>query len=75
MGKRLTDKTSPATQLVTAGRRPEWTGPVVNPPVWRASTVLYEDTAALAEGARAMPTAASSMAAAARRRNGRWPKR
>lgn len=31
----------PATRLVEAGRRPEWTGPVVNPPVWRASTHLY----------------------------------
>lgn len=31
----------PATRLVRGGRRPEWTGPVVNPPVWRASTHLY----------------------------------
>jgi cystathionine beta-lyase len=30
------------TRLVEAGRRPEWTGPVVNPPVWRASTHLYD---------------------------------
>ncbi len=30
------------TRLVQAGRRPEWTGAVVNPPVWRASTILYE---------------------------------
>ena len=37
----------PATQLVTAGRRPEWTGGVVNPPVWRASTILYDDVAHL----------------------------
>lgn len=41
-----------ATRLVNAGRRAEWTGAVVNPPVWRASTHLYENTAALAEGAR-----------------------
>lgn len=40
------------TRVVSAGRRPEWTGPVVNPPIWRASTHLYEDTAALAEGPR-----------------------
>lgn len=40
----------PATRLVTGGRRAEWTGPVVNPPVWRASTHLYPDTAALAAG-------------------------
>ena len=32
----------PATRLVRGGRRKEWTGPVVNPPVWRASTHLYE---------------------------------
>jgi cysteine-S-conjugate beta-lyase len=32
----------PATKLVRGGRRKEWTGPVVNPPVWRASTHLYE---------------------------------
>lgn len=31
----------PATRLVEAGRKPEWTGAVVNPPVWRASTHLY----------------------------------
>lgn len=37
----------PATLVATAGRRPEWTGPVVNPPVWRASTHLYENVAAL----------------------------
>ncbi|PEQ12628.1 cystathionine beta-lyase [Novosphingobium sp. PC22D] len=41
-----------ATRLVTAGRRSEWTGPVVNPPVWRASTHLYENMAAHAEGPR-----------------------
>lgn len=40
----------PATRLVEAGRRKEWTGPVVNPPVWRASTHLYEDMAALEAG-------------------------
>lgn len=37
---------SPATRLVLAGRKPEWTGPAINPPVWRASTHLYEDCAA-----------------------------
>lgn len=39
-----------ATKLVEAGRRKEWTGAVVNPPVWRASTHLYETTADLARG-------------------------
>ncbi len=43
----------PATILVGAGRRPEWTGDprlgggVVNPPVWRASTILYDSVADL----------------------------
>lgn len=46
----------PFTRAVEAGRRPEWTGVpgqpgrVVNPPVWRASTHLYDDTADLAGG-------------------------
>ena len=40
----------PATRLVEAGRRKEWTGAVVNPPVWRGSTHLYEDSADLAKG-------------------------
>jgi cysteine-S-conjugate beta-lyase len=52
MAKPPTDKTSPATRLVTAGRRKEWTGAVVNPPVWRASTILYENTKALAQGVK-----------------------
>lgn len=44
---------SPATRLVTGGRRPEWTGDprlgggIVNPPVWRASTILYDNVADL----------------------------
>ncbi|WP_225204819.1 cystathionine beta-lyase [Novosphingobium huizhouense] len=43
----------PGTRLAGAGRRPEWTGTpdhpgaVVAPPVWRASTHLYPDMAAL----------------------------
>ncbi|MDR7101685.1 cystathionine beta-lyase [Croceicoccus sp. BE223] len=46
----------PATKVVTGGRRDEWTGVpgqpgrTVNPAVWRASTHLYADCAALAEG-------------------------
>jgi len=48
----------PATQIVEAGRRTEWThlgdnkGGIVNPPVWRASTILYDDVAALRAGVR-----------------------
>lgn len=42
------DDQRPATTVVNAGRRREWTtGPdgsrgIVNPPVWRASTILYD---------------------------------
>jgi len=47
------DALAPATRLVGAGRRPEWTslpgqpGGIVNPPVWRASTILFDDVAHL----------------------------
>jgi cystathionine beta-lyase len=40
----------PATRVVEGGRRGEWTGAVVNPPVWRGSTHLYADSADLARG-------------------------
>lgn len=50
MAKHSDDDISPGTRLVTGGRRKEWTGPVVNPPVWRASTHLYENMAALKAG-------------------------
>ena len=40
----------PATTIVQGGRRKEWTGRVVNPPVWRASTILYDDVASLKDG-------------------------
>jgi cysteine-S-conjugate beta-lyase len=40
----------PATTIVQGGRRKEWTGKVVNPPVWRASTILYDDVASLKDG-------------------------
>jgi len=42
----------PATRLVTGGRRPEWTGAVVNPPVWRASTILFDTVADLRAAVR-----------------------
>ena len=35
----------PETRLVEAGRRKEWTGGIVNPPVWRASTILFDSVA------------------------------
>ncbi|MDE2435792.1 MAG: cystathionine beta-lyase [Sphingomonadales bacterium] len=56
MADNSSDKLSPGTRLVTAGRKPEWTGTppepgsVVNPPVWRASTHLYPDSKALKQG-------------------------
>jgi cysteine-S-conjugate beta-lyase len=40
----------PATRVVTGGRRSALTGPVVNPPVWRASTHLYDSVADLEAG-------------------------
>lgn len=38
-----------ATRVVNAGRRKEWTGGIVSPPVWRASTILYDTVADLRE--------------------------
>ena len=40
----------PATKIVTAGRNSALTGPVVNVPIWRASTHLYDNVAALEAG-------------------------
>ncbi len=44
------DSQKPATKIVTGGRSKKLTGPVVNTPVWRASTHLYDDVAALEAG-------------------------
>ncbi len=44
------DDAKHATRLVTAGRSGEFADRVVNPPVWRASTHLYENCAALRAG-------------------------
>lgn len=41
-----------ATRLVQGGRRAEWTGGIVNPPVWRASTILYDSVADLRANAK-----------------------
>src|ERR1700761_6572298 len=38
---------APGTRIVSAGRRKEWTQGIVNPPVWRASTILYDSVAEL----------------------------
>ena len=37
----------PSTGLVRGGRKRAWTGPAVNPPVWRASTILFDSVADL----------------------------
>ena len=37
----------PNTRVVRAGRRAEWTAGIVSPPVWRASTILYDSVAEL----------------------------
>jgi len=50
MAKERDRKKGAGTRIVEAGRRREWTWPVVNPPVWRASTHLYQDMAAHREG-------------------------
>ncbi len=44
------DDRKPATKIVIGGRRSALTGPVVNPPVWRASTHLYDTVADLEAG-------------------------
>jgi cysteine-S-conjugate beta-lyase len=53
VGFSVTDKNEVqtlSTQIVRAGRSKALTGPVVNPPVWRASTILYDDIASLKAG-------------------------
>jgi cysteine-S-conjugate beta-lyase len=37
----------PDTTVVQAGRREEWMTGIVNPPVWRASTVLFDNVEAM----------------------------
>ena len=51
--KRGKSDTAIETKLVTTGRSGEFADRVVNPPVWRASTHLYENCAALREGPKA----------------------
>lgn len=43
----MTRKRGDRTRVVTAGRREEWTQGIVNPPLWRASTHLYDSVADL----------------------------
>jgi cystathionine beta-lyase len=37
----------PETRLIEAGRRKEWTQGLVNPAVWRASTILFDSVAGM----------------------------
>ena len=46
------DKKGDATRLVEGGRRKQWTQGLVSPAVWRASTVLFDDVAALRDAVR-----------------------
>ena len=46
----------PATKLVHGGRRNEWRGRLVNPPVERASTILFDRAAELDSGGPALGT-------------------
>ena len=48
------DRTSlrPATRVATAGRLKSWTQGIVNTPVWRASTILFDDVAHLRASTR-----------------------
>src|SRR3954471_14987255 len=48
------DKKRPATTLVDGGRRKEWRGRLVNPPVERASTILFDNVADLKSGKPAL---------------------
>ena len=38
----MSNARGPGTKLVEAGRRKQWTQGIVNVPVWRASTHLFE---------------------------------
>lgn len=56
-GMSESDDCKPLTKLAQAGRKAEWTGMpgqpggIVSPPVWRASTILYDDVAHLRKAA------------------------
>ena len=50
MSNASTSSSKPATQIVQGGRRKGWTQGIVSPPVWRASTILYDSVADLERG-------------------------
>ncbi len=43
----MSEQRKPETWAVEAGRRPDWTHGVVNPPIYRASTIVYPSIAAM----------------------------
>ncbi|MES2120896.1 MAG: cystathionine beta-lyase [Pseudomonadota bacterium] len=47
-------KIGKGTQLVEGGRRKAWRGRLVNPPIERASTILFDSTAEMESGAPAL---------------------
>lgn len=52
MSKKTPKDQAPDSQIVNAGRRSEWTGSVVNTPVWRASTHLFDSCDDLSKGVK-----------------------
>ena len=50
------DANSKRTRLIAAGRRKEWRGQLVNPPVERASTILFDSVAELEASRPALGT-------------------
>jgi cysteine-S-conjugate beta-lyase len=48
-GTGVNEKRGQDTTIVEGGRRKEWTAGIVNPPVYRASTILFETVAAMHE--------------------------
>ena len=63
----------PGTKLVEGGRRKEWRGRVVNPPVQRASTILFDSVADMRSSRPGLGVYRYGLQG--RRPNGRWPRR
>lgn len=52
MSKKTPKEQAPDSQIISAGRRKEWTGQIVNTPVWRASTHLFDSCDDLQSGVK-----------------------
>ncbi|MGL5048093.1 MAG: PLP-dependent transferase, partial [Shewanella sp.] len=48
----MTDKHQQATQIVSLGRDKKWTKGVINPPVFRASTIVFDTMAEMRHAAK-----------------------